>query len=327
MKNTQTEKSTVSRKKRTAAQPPVTSGRDDSTLDAMGVYLREIGRIPLLTAAQEVALAMSIESGRLAEQRMLGPLTEAQKREALHEKAEGDAARRTMIESNLKLVVSIARRYGEGGVPLGDLIEEGNIGLMRAVEKFDYRKGFRFSTYATWWVRQAVSRGLASQARTVRLPVHINEMMALISKVTHSLTHELGREPTMDEIAAHSNLTPDQVRDVLRASQAPVSLEQPYGKDGEGVLGEMLEDHSTSTSDEVATRLMRESVHSALKELDDREQRVLMLRYGLGDDRSRTLAEVGKLLGLTRERIRQIEGGAQQAPPAQPSCGPRTLLT
>jgi RNA polymerase primary sigma factor len=274
----------------------------------VAVYLRDIGAIPLLTAAEEVALARSIELGKHAGERLGEPLGGEARSLAIREKDQGEGARRKMIESNLRLVVSIARRYSGRGVPLSDLIEEGNLGLMRATEKFDYRKGYRFSTYATWWIRQAVTRALANQSRVVRLPVHVSEMMNHVSKASHKLSQELGREPTSDEIAAEVKLNPDRVREIVKASQQPISLEQPYGEGGEGVVAEMIEDKAVDQPvDQVSREMLREQVRSALDDLSERERKVLSLRYGLSGDRHFTLEEVGQVLGVTRERIRQIE--------------------
>lgn len=276
--------------------------------DSVGSYLQEIAMIPLLTAADEVALARDIERGNSALKRLEFPLTDEERSRCLMEIGQGEKARRRMIEANLRLVVSIARRYGGRGVPLSDLIEEGNIGLIRAVEKFDYRKGFRLSTYATWWIRQAIARGLANQSRSVRLPTHVSEMVSRISKATYKLSHELGREPTTDEIAAEVHITPERVRGTLTSWQQPVSLDQPHGEGCEGTLRELIEDTAADQPpDRVSQEMLREEVHAAMSELTDKEQEVIGLRFGLGGDRYRTLDEVGRLLGLTRERIRQIE--------------------
>ncbi len=276
--------------------------------DSVAVYLRDIGAIPLLTAPEEVELAKCIESGKRARAELEGQLGDLERKTAILRKEQGEAARRKMIESNLRLVVSIARRYSGRGMPLSDLIEEGNLGLMRATEKFDYRKGFRFSTYATWWIRQAVTRALASQSRVVRLPVHVSEMIGQVSKVSHRLSQELGREPTSEELAAEVHLSPERVREIVKASQQPISLEQPYGEGGEGAVGEMIEDKAAEQpAEQVAREMLRETVNSALEGLTDREQRVLALRYGLVGDHLHTLEEVGNVLGVTRERIRQIE--------------------
>jgi RNA polymerase primary sigma factor len=282
----------------------------DSAEDSVTFYLRDIGAIPLLTAAEEVELAKRIERGVEANKRLDGPLPLApeERATALAEARDGDAARRKLVESNLRLVVSVARRYGDRGLPLADLIAEGNFGLMRAAEKFDYHKGYRFSTYATWWIRQAVARGAANQSRVVRLPIHVGEQMAAVAKGSHKLLQELGRQPTSEELARETHLSPDQVMDVVRASQHPVSLDQPYGRESDGTVGELVEDTSAPRPVDYALRqALRTGVQALLGELTEREQRVLTLRYGLEDDRPRTLEEVGRALGVTRERVRQIE--------------------
>ncbi len=282
--------------------------RDTAGEDAVGMYLQEIGPIPLLTAAEEVELAKRIEAGRLAAERLEGDLNAEERSLALLERDSGEAARRKMIECNLRLVVSIARRYGGRGLPLADLIAEGNLGLMRATEKFDYHKGFRFSTYATWWIRQSVSRGIMGQSRVVRLPVHVSDMLNQVSKASIKLQQELSREPTLSELAEETGLTVEWVRDVLEASQQPLSLEQPLGTAADGMLGELIEDRSAEQPSESATRgLLREQLGVILHNLAARERQVINLRYGLDGGEHRTLEDVGKLLGLTRERIRQIE--------------------
>ncbi|ACZ41674.1 RNA polymerase, sigma 70 subunit, RpoD subfamily [Thermobaculum terrenum ATCC BAA-798] len=276
--------------------------------DSVSVYLRDIGAIPLLTPMEEIALAKAIEKGRQATRKLHQDLSPEEREAALRDKERGEMARRRMIECNLRLVVSIARRYAGRGLPLSDLIEEGNLGLMRAADKFDYRRGYRFSTYATWWIRQAVTRALASQSRVVRLPVHVTELMHNITKVSHRLSQELGREPTSEEIAAELNITPERVREVVKASQYPMSLEQPYGEDGDGTVEEIIEDPNIeSPADQVSRDILREQILALLDDLTDRERQVLDLRYGLTGNHSYTLEEVGKVLGVTRERIRQIE--------------------
>ncbi len=276
--------------------------------DSVAVYLRDIGAIPLLTAADEVELARRIEAGKLAAKSLEATESHEERLALAYEAEAGERARRKMIESNLRLVVSIVRRYSGRGMPLSDLIEEGNLGLMRATEKFDYRRGYRFSTYATWWIRQAVTRSLASQSRVVRLPVHVSDMMNQVSKASHKLSQELGREPTSDEISAEVHIAPQRVREIVKASQQPISLEQPYAEGGEGTVAELIEDKSAEQpGDQVTRDMLRKTVQSALRTLTEREQRVLALRYGLAGDHSYTLEEVGKLMGVTRERIRQIE--------------------
>ncbi len=293
------------------AEATVSSAKADAAPvveDSVAVYLRDIGIIPLLTAAEEVELAKSIELGKEASGRLNEDVSPAERRQIVQQAELGQQARRKMIESNLRLVVSIARRYSGRGMPLSDLIEEGNLGLMRATEKFDYMRGFRFSTYATWWIRQAVTRALASQSRVVRLPVHVSDLIGQVSRVTVQLSQELGREPTSEEIAREVDLQPARVREIVKAAQQPVSLEQPYNDGGEGTIADLIEDKGEAQpQDQVSREMLRETVHSALGSLTDREQRVLALRYGLAGDHIYTLEEIGKLLGVTRERIRQIE--------------------
>jgi RNA polymerase primary sigma factor len=251
--------------------------------DPVRMYLREIGKVPLLTAEQEVSLAKRIERGDMD-------------------------AKNQLIQANLRLVVSIARRYANRGLTLLDLIQEGNLGLIRAVEKFDYRRGFKFSTYATWWIRQAVSRALADQARTIRIPVHMVETINKLIRVQRQLLQDLGREPTPEEIATDMGLTPDKVREIQKISQEPVSLENPVGDEGDSQLGDFIEDEqSVAPSDAVGELMQGEDLGRVLELLTSRERRVLEMRYGLTDGRPHTLEEVGVQFGVTRERIRQIE--------------------
>jgi RNA polymerase primary sigma factor len=251
--------------------------------DPVRMYLREIGKVPLLTAEQEVSLAKRIERGDMD-------------------------AKNALIQANLRLVVSIARRYANRGLTLLDLIQEGNLGLIRAVEKFDYRRGFKFSTYATWWIRQAVSRALADQARTIRIPVHMVETINKLIRVQRQLLQDLGREPTPEEIASDMGLTPEKVREIQKISQEPVSLENPVGDEGDSQLGDFIEDEqSVAPSDAVGELMQGEDLGRVLELLTSRERRVLEMRYGLTDGRPHTLEEVGVQFGVTRERIRQIE--------------------
>jgi len=251
--------------------------------DPVRMYLREIGKVPLLTAEQEVSLAKRIERGDMG-------------------------AKNALIKANLRLVVSIARKYANRGLTLLDLIQEGNLGLIRAVEKFDYRRGFKFSTYATWWIRQAVSRALADQARTIRIPVHMVETINKLIRVQRQLLQDLGREPTPEEIATDMGLTPDKVREIQKISQEPVSLENPVGDEGDSQLGDFIEDEqSVAPSDAVGELMQGEDLGRVLELLTSRERRVLEMRYGLTDGRPHTLEEVGVQFGVTRERIRQIE--------------------
>jgi RNA polymerase primary sigma factor len=284
--------------------------------DPVRMYLKEIGKVRLLTAEQEVALARRIEAGLAAAERIVAledrhggcariPPDELHREEALV--AAGLAAKKQLINANLRLVVSIAKRYRNRGMAFLDLIQEGNLGLMRAVEKFDYTKGFKFSTYATWWIRQAITRAIADQARTIRIPVHMVETINKVSRLQRQLLQELGREPTVEEISLRAEMSPGRVREILRISQDTVSLEQPMG-DEDFSLGDVIEDHSAEVPADYAARaLLSEAVDQALGELSDREQRVVRLRFGLDDGQVRTLEEVGKAFGVTRERIRQIE--------------------
>lgn len=254
--------------------------------DPVRMYLKEIGRVDLLTAEEEIELAKRIEQG-------------------------DEEAKRRLAEANLRLVVSIAKRYVGRGMLFLDLIQEGNMGLIKAVEKFDYRKGFKFSTYATWWIRQAITRAIADQARTIRIPVHMVETINKLIRVQRQLLQDLGREPTPEEIAEDMDLTPEKVREILKIAQEPVSLETPIGEEDDSHLGDFIEDQdATSPADHAAYELLKEQLEDVLDTLTDREENVLRLRFGLDDGRTRTLEEVGKVFGVTRERIRQIEAKA-----------------
>jgi RNA polymerase primary sigma factor len=253
------------------------------TTDSLQLFLKDIGKVPLLTAAQEVELAKRIERG-------------------------DHSAKQAMVEANLRLVVSIAKRYRNQGLPFLDLIQEGTIGLVRAAEKFDYRKGFKFSTYATWWIRQAVARAIADKGRTIRMPVHVVEKLNRILRSERKLRAERGREPTIEEIAKELEMSPEEVEHIRRSAQTPVSLEKPVGDDDESEFGHFLADESAPLPDELAeTALQRESLRKILESLSERERRVLELRYGLDGQQPRTLDEVGRAFNVTRERIRQIE--------------------
>lgn len=254
--------------------------------DPVRMYLKEIGRVDLLSAEEEIALATRIEEG-------------------------DEEAKRRLAEANLRLVVSIAKRYVGRGMLFLDLIQEGNMGLIKAVEKFDYRKGFKFSTYATWWIRQAITRAIADQARTIRIPVHMVETINKLIRVQRQLLQDLGREPSPEEIAEEMDLTPEKVREILKIAQEPVSLETPIGEEDDSHLGDFIEDQeATSPSEHAAYELLKEQLEDVLDTLTDREENVLRLRFGLDDGRTRTLEEVGKVFGVTRERIRQIEAKA-----------------
>ncbi|MGI6609178.1 MAG: RNA polymerase sigma factor RpoD [Limnochordia bacterium] len=254
--------------------------------DHVRMYLKEIGRVPLLTAEEEVELAKRIEMGE-------------------------EEARRGLAEANLRLVVSIAKRYLGRGMLLLDLIQEGNLGLIKAVEKFDYRKGYKFSTYATWWIRQAITRAIADQARTIRIPVHMVETINKLTRISRQLLQELGREPTPEEIAEEMDLPVERVREIMKIAQEPVSLETPIGEEEDSHLGDFIEDQDALAPAEAASFLMlKEQLEEVLDTLTPREERVLRLRFGLDDGRTRTLEEVGQVFGVTRERIRQIEAKA-----------------
>ena len=273
-----------------AIEPPAEEVEVDLTVpegvgidDPVRMYLKEIGRVQLLTPEEEVVLAKRMEKG-------------------------DDEAKRRLAEANLRLVVSIAKRYVGRGMLFLDLIQEGNLGLIKAVEKFDYRKGYKFSTYATWWIRQAITRAIADQARTIRIPVHMVETINKLIRVSRQLLQELGREPSPEEIAKEMNISEDKVREIMKIAQEPVSLETPIGEEEDSHLGDFIEDHDArAPAEEASFTLLREQLDEVLKTLTDREQKVLRLRFGLDDGRARTLEEVGQKFGVTRERIRQIE--------------------
>jgi RNA polymerase primary sigma factor len=284
-------------------------GRPAATSDLVRIYLREIGRVPLLTAEDEVELAKSIEAGLFADEKLHGSF-ELQGAEVVDLEllvTEGDRAKQRLIEANLRLVVSIAKRYIGRGLVFLDLIQEGNLGLIRAVEKFDYTRGYKFSTYATWWIRQAITRAIADQARTIRVPVHMVETINKLARVQRQLHQDLGREATPDEIAAEMGIEPDRVADIQRIAQEPVSLQSPIGEE-ESDLGDFIEDADAVVPIEAAAFIMlQDQLERVLDELSRREQRIIQLRFGLTDGHPRTLEEVGREFGVTRERIRQIE--------------------
>ncbi|MEU6065982.1 MULTISPECIES: RNA polymerase sigma factor [Streptomyces] len=293
------------------AEPPAARPETGSpSSDLFRQYLREIGRIPLLTAAEEVELARRVEAGLFAEEK-LGHTPDLDERLALDlDKlvVMGRMAKRRLIEANLRLVVSVAKRYVGRGLTMLDLVQEGNLGLIRAVEKFDYARGYKFSTYATWWIRQAMSRALADQARTIRVPVHVVELINRVVRVQRRMLQERGYEPTPDEVAAHLDLPPERVSEVLRLAQEPVSLHAPVGEEDDVALGDLIEDgDATSPVESAAFLLLREHLEAVLSTLGERERKVVQLRYGLADGRPRTLEEIGRIFGVTRERIRQIE--------------------
>jgi RNA polymerase primary sigma factor len=296
---------------RVRARKEVESALKAPPSDPVRMYLKEIGRVSLLTAQEEVSLAQRIEKGVFAEEKMggePGKLSDEQVRELRWEIIDGHRAKRHLVEANLRLVVSIAKRYVGRGMAFLDLIQEGNLGLIRAVEKFDYAKGFKFSTYATWWIRQAITRAIADQARTIRIPVHMVETINKLARIQRQLLQDLGREPTSDEIAQQMEISTEKVREIQKISQEPVSLETPIGEEEDSHLGDFIEDSEAVVPLEKASfRLLQEQLESVLHTLDERSRDVIRLRFGLDDGQPRTLEEVGKKFGVTRERIRQIE--------------------
>ena len=292
--------------------------------DPVRMYLKEIGKVPLLSAEEEIELAKNMEAGAVAKEKIaiLKSREENATEEELAEIKEeiknlqkdldaGDEAKKRLAEANLRLVVSIAKRYVGRGMLFLDLIQEGNLGLIKAVEKFDYRKGYKFSTYATWWIRQAITRAIADQARTIRIPVHMVETINKLICVSRQLLQELGREPSPEEIAAEMNMPVERVREILKISQEPVSLETPIGEEEDSHLGDFIQDDNVPVpADAAAFTLLKEQLEEVLGTLTEREQKVLTLRFGLEDGRARTLEEVGKEFNVTRERIRQIEAKA-----------------
>jgi RNA polymerase primary sigma factor len=286
---------------------------DDQTStmgDSVHTYLKSIGRTSLLTAEQEVNLAKRIEAGLFAEHKLESEpdLPEDYRRELELVAGDGRRAKAHMLEANLRLVVSVAKKYSDRGLSLLDVVQEGNLGLIRAVEKFDYTKGYKFSTYAMWWIRQAIQRGFADSARTIRLPVHVLEMLSKLSRVERDMHRRLGREPTPEELAVELDRTPDQIEELLRTSRQPISLDSTIGEDGETSIGDLIEDVDAPEASELVDRqLMAEQLRSALDALTPREATIMAMRFGLYDGNPHTLDEIGKALGLTRERIRQLE--------------------
>ena len=303
--------------KRRSPRPQEEDDRGDGSgpsTDGVRMYLKEIGRVALLTGDEEVALARRIEAGVAASSCLAAhasgetPLDPVEVARLGRLRRDGDVARDQLTQANLRLVVSIAKRYAGRGMQILDLIQEGNLGLMRAVEKFDHSKGFKFSTYATWWIRQAITRAIADQARTIRIPVHMVESINKVKRVQRQMAQELEREPTIDEIAINTDLAPDRVREILRISQDPLSLDSPVGDEQDSNLGDFIEDERVvAPADVVARHLLGEAVGEALNELTEREQEVVRMRFGLDDGQPRTLEEVGRFFGVTRERVRQIE--------------------
>ena len=296
-----------------------------SVEDPVRMYLKEIGKVPLLSAEEEINLAQRMEEGNVATEKIQLLKARMEEAEDEAEKAEiqkeikamqkdidlGSDAKKRLAEANLRLVVSIAKRYVGRGMLFLDLIQEGNLGLIKAVEKFDYRKGYKFSTYATWWIRQAITRAIADQARTIRIPVHMVETINKLIRVSRQLLQELGREPTPEEIAEEMHMSVERVREILKISQEPVSLETPIGEEEDSHLGDFIQDDNVPVpADAAAFTMLKEQLEDVLSTLTDREQKVLRLRFGLDDGRARTLEEVGKEFNVTRERIRQIEAKA-----------------
>ncbi len=280
--------------------------------DTIGLYLKEVSRIPLLTAEEEVELAQRIERGRLAREELAKGNVSPKRRAELRKLIEdGWAAREHLITANSRLVISVAKKYMGRGVPFLDLIQEGNIGLIRATKKFDYRRGHKFSTYATWWIRQAVTRAIADQGRTIRVPVHMGDQINKLLRVQHQLTQKLGREPTIEELAEALGVPPRKVENMIQVARRPLSLETPTDDEEDSVLGDFIEDEEAPPPDETATyNLLREQLNEILSTLPPREVRILQLRYGLLDGQPYTLEEVGRKMGVTRERVRQIEAQA-----------------
>ena len=296
-----------------------------SVEDPVRMYLKEIGKVPLLSADEEIELAQKMEAGSVAVEKIpllkerLAETGDEQEKEEIQAEIKalqldvdrGSDAKKRLAEANLRLVVSIAKRYVGRGMLFLDLIQEGNLGLIKAVEKFDYRKGYKFSTYATWWIRQAITRAIADQARTIRIPVHMVETINKLIRVSRQLLQELGREPTPEEIAEEMKMPVERVREILKISQEPVSLETPIGEEEDSHLGDFIQDDNVPVpADAAAFTLLKEQLVEVLSTLTDREQKVLRLRFGLDDGRARTLEEVGKEFNVTRERIRQIEAKA-----------------
>jgi RNA polymerase primary sigma factor len=278
--------------------------------DSVHTYLKSIGRTSLLTAEQEVDLAKRIEAGLFAEHKLdtATGLDDAYRRDLEAIAEDGRRAKAHMLEANLRLVVSVAKKYSDRGLSLLDVVQEGNLGLIRAVEKFDYTKGYKFSTYAMWWIRQAIQRGFADSARTIRLPVHVLEMLSKLSRVERDMHQRLGREPTPEELAVELDRTPDQIEELLRTSRQPISLDSTIGEDGETSIGDLIEDVDAPEASELVDRqLMAEQLRSALDALTPREATIMAMRFGLYDGNPHTLDEIGRALGLTRERIRQLE--------------------
>lgn len=280
--------------------------------DSIGLYIKEAARVPLLTYEEELELSQRIERGRLAREELAkGNVSERRRKELLRLAEDGWAARERLITANSRLVISVAKKYMGLGVPFLDLIQEGNIGLMRAAKKFDYRRGFKFSTYATWWIRQAVTRAIADQSRTIRVPVHMGDQISKMLRMQHRLKQELSRDPSVEELAESLGVTPEKVENMIQVAKRPISLQTPVGEEEDEVLGDFIEDEEAPAPDETATHnLLRQHLEEILDRLPPREARILQLRYGLLDGQVLTLNEVGRKMGVTRERVRQIEAQA-----------------
>jgi RNA polymerase primary sigma factor len=299
------------------AEPEIDPSLDDylaniDTDDTIGLYLKEVSRVPLLTAEEEVTLAQRIERGRMAREELAKGNVSPRRRAELRKLIEdGWAAREHLITANSRLVISVAKKYMGRGVPFLDLIQEGNIGLIRATKKFDYRRGHKFSTYATWWIRQAVTRAIADQGRTIRVPVHMGDQINKLLRVQHQLTQRLGREPSVEELAEALDVPPKKVENMIQVARRPLSLETPTDDEEDSVLGDFIEDDEAPPPDDTATyNLLKEHLGEVLNSLPPREVRILQLRYGLLDGQAYTLEEVGRKMGVTRERVRQIEAQA-----------------
>ncbi len=298
-------------------EPEIDPSLDDylaniDTDDTIGLYLKEVSRVPLLTADEEVALAQRIERGRMAREELAKGSATPRRRAELRKLIEdGWSAREHLITANSRLVISVAKKYMGRGVPFLDLIQEGNIGLIRATKKFDYRRGHKFSTYATWWIRQAVTRAIADQGRTIRVPVHMGDQINKLLRVQHQLTQRLGREPSVEELAEALDVPPKKVENMIQVARRPLSLETPTDDEEDSVLGDFIEDDEAPPPDDTATyNLLKEHLGEVLNGLPPREVRILQLRYGLLDGQAYTLEEVGRKMGVTRERVRQIEAQA-----------------
>ena len=282
-----------------------------ATADPIKDYLKQIGRVPLLDAEQEVELAKRIEAGLFADHKLAessGALRPGQSIDLARVAEDGRTAKNHLVEANLRLVVSLARRYTGRGMLFLDLIQEGNLGLIRGVEKFDYTKGYKFSTYATWWIRQAITRAMADQARTIRIPVHMVEAVSKLARARRQMLQDLGREPTPEELAAELDMTPEKVIEVQKYGREPISLHTPLGEDGDSEFGDLIEDsEAIQPGEAVSFTLLQEQLHSVLDTLSEREAGVVSMRFGLTDGQPKTLDEIGKVYGVTRERIRQIE--------------------